>query len=108
VLDLCEAAGFDVSGISGMAMLPSASDIPKYARLTGQEPELRIDGPAWVVAYSGRMTLPRGLGWADDPTCVVIGGERFVFMTGDHGRGDVTFGALDVPEPELSLPPLAP
>jgi hypothetical protein len=54
------------------------------------------------------MTLPRGLGWADDPTCVVIGGERFVFMTGDHGRGDVTFGALDVPEPELSLPPLAP
>jgi hypothetical protein len=108
VLALCEAAGFDPSGIGGMAMLPSARDLPTYVRLTGQEPEIHLDRPAWVAAYSGRMTLPRGLGWADDPTCVVIDGGRFVFLTGDHGRGDVTIAALDVPRPELALPPLAP
>lgn len=108
ILDLCGAAGFDLAGISGMAKVAHARDLPRYVRLTGREPEIQTDAPAWVVAYSGRMTLPRALGWAEDPICVVIDGERTVFLTGRHGRGDVESEPLPVPGPPFSLPPLAP
>lgn len=108
VLELCGAAGFDLAGISGMAKVPKARDLPEYVRLTGQEPEIELDEPAWVVTYAGRVILPRALGWADDPICVVIDGVRTVFLSGRHGRGDLESAPLPVPDPPLALPTLAP
>lgn len=108
VLELCGAAGFDLAGISGMAKVQRARDLPKYVRLTGKEPEIQVDEPAWVLTYSGRVILPRALGWADDPICVVIDGVRTVFLSGRHGRGDLESAPLPVPDPPLALPTLTP
>lgn len=93
---------------SGMAKVSKARDLPKYVRLTGKEPEIQVDEPAWVVTYAGRVILPRALGWADDPICVVIDGARTVFLSGRHGRGDLESAPLPVPELPLALPTLAP
>ncbi len=101
-----EACNLDPARITGMAKLSDAGDLPKYVRLTGQEPELREHRPVWVITYSGRFTI-RTI-WAEDPTCVVLDGEPTLFLTGDYGRGDSVEHPLPVPDPPLSLPPLAP
>lgn len=109
VLDLCYVDAFGVDAIAGMAEVPRARDLPMYVNLVGVEPEIRTDAPAWVISFRGKVTLPRGLGWAIDPTCVVIDGERTLFLTGPHGRGDNQVDPLPVPNPPtLALPPLAP
>lgn len=105
VLELC---GLDPTLVSAMAKVSKARDLPEYVRLTGKEPEIQVDKPAWVVTYAGRVILPRALGWADDPICVVIDGVRTVFLSGRHGRGDLESAPLPVPEPPLALPTLAP
>lgn len=92
-----------------MAKLASARDIPLYTRVTSKDPETQVDAPAWVVTYAGVVTLPRGFGWAENPTCVVIDGEPTLFMTGDFGRGDVVVPETrTIPDPPYALPPLEP
>ncbi|HWP62151.1 MAG TPA: hypothetical protein VNO86_01625 [Candidatus Binatia bacterium] len=103
-----ELCGLDPTFVSGMAKVPKARDLPKYVRLTGKEPEIQVDEPAWVITYSGRVILPRALGWADDPICVVVDGVRTVFLSGRHGRGDLESAPLPIPDPPFALPTLAP
>jgi hypothetical protein len=106
VLELCVGDRPDLVG--GMAQVDHARDVPKYAWFWGEPPELATDDPAWVVQIAG--DLPGRNGTYHDPTCVVINGERFVFVTG----GMTTIDGHDEPRspdarpPVLALPPLSP
>lgn len=98
--------------VSGAAHVMHAKDLPKYVRLSGNEPEIQTDAPAWVVAYQGVVRLPvRGLRYAYvdqiDPTCVVIDGESSWFTTGEIRNPDGTVIEPSLlPAPAGTLPPL--
>jgi hypothetical protein len=74
--------------VSGMGLIPSATDVGKYVPMTGLEPELKSPSPAWVIAVGGRLWLPFWPHDLNDPTCVVIGGGVFWWDTGGHFEGD--------------------
>lgn len=94
--------------IIGMGLVAHARDVPEYVPLWGVEPELQTDAPAWVVAFDGRVTLPRGY-WADDPVCVVIDGTATTYMPGLSGLGTKVVPPLEAPRsPTMALPPPLP
>lgn len=111
-IELCHVSAW-AAAVRGMAEVPSARDLPLYVPLTGREPEIQTDQPAWVVAFGGEVALwtrsGAGAIRAKDPTCVVIDGWRTWYLTG--GWSDAT-GALYTPmpaaEPVLTLPALLP
>jgi hypothetical protein len=87
------------SQVIGMGLVQRAKDLPRFVRLTGAEPEIQTDKPAWAVAYGGQMSLAtRGHAGSvfSDPICVVIDDDTFWFVP-------------ELPaSPVESLPPLAP
>jgi hypothetical protein len=101
--------GVGTDKVAGMGHLERARDAPRYVNLTGKEPEIQVDKPAWVIQLQGEVVLPRGFGTALDPTCVVIDGVHYLFMTGPYTTNGETTQPLQ-PErpPDLLLPPLAP
>jgi hypothetical protein len=115
VMELCLALKLsgevDVEHVAGMGLIPHARDAVRYVPLTGREPELETDEPAWLIQLRGEILLPRGFGTAFDPTCVVVGGDRYLYITGPiFHRGETTLTTplpIETP-PDLLLPPLAP
>jgi len=106
VLELC--LGDRPDRVGGMAQVDAARDVPKYAWFWGEPPELATDDPAWVVQIAGDLTGRNGT--YHDPTCVVINGERFIFVTGGMKTidGHEEPRSLDARPPVLALPPLRP
>jgi hypothetical protein len=72
--------------VQGIAVVAPASVLPHYVPLTGDEPEIKTDQPAFVVLYSGTIRLPlRGQAVYSDitgATCVFIDGWPTWFSTG--------------------------
>ena len=100
-----DAKGLDA--VAGMGLVPKARDAVKYTRLFGTEPEINVDAPAWVIQMSGRVDW--GTEWANNPVCVVIAGEQYFFITEAYGEGStITVPKRIAPDPEVSLPSLAP
>ena len=120
VLEACQARDFGLDRVAGMGLVPRARDVPKYTRLVGVEPEIHTDRPAWVITFRGILRLgARGSAlrggrrdpvYAADPTCVVIDGVPFFYLTGPAGTDpdNLTVPPIEVGEPSLALPPLAP
>lgn len=107
VMDACWAGWFGVDSISGMGKIDHASDVAHYVPLMG--PELKSADAAWVVTYSGKLDLPRGLGWAVNPVCVFLDGDPILYTPEEYGQGDRSVQpAMPATPPSLMLPPLAP
>jgi hypothetical protein len=100
-LDRCSRPG---ARVAGMAHLKSAREVQKYTRTNGNEPELRIDMPVWVVQLEGLVNYRSGP--AFNPLCVVReDGMRLIYLPyGSPGHPPMP----DFPGPEAALPPLAP
>ena len=99
--------------VVGMAKVPNASDLPLYVRLTGNEPEIQTDKPAWVVSFGGEVRIPTvsqaGIITATTPTCVIVDGVRSWFLTGPSvdSLGERREPITET-DPPLKLPGLAP
>lgn len=108
-MDACFADWFGLDAVRGMGRVPSAVDVKRYVPLIGTEPELKSADSPWVIAYAGKLDLPRGLGWAVNPVCVYLNGEPIMYTPEEYGRGATV---IDPPRPsvppDLALPPLAP
>lgn len=72
--------------IVGIAVVAHASLLPHYVPLTGDEPEVKSEEPAFVVLYTGTIRLPlRGeASYADatGATCIYLEGHPMWFGTG--------------------------
>lgn len=111
-LRICQVAdniGADM--VSGMGRIDHARDAVRYASLTGVEPEIQTDAPAWIVTFKGEVPMPMsGETWID-PTCIVVGGDGGFYATGPVKilSSDVTVTPLPGKQkPGLALPPLLP
>jgi hypothetical protein len=97
--------------VSGMGQIHHARDALRYAPLTGLEPEIKTDAPAWIVTFKGEVPMPMtGEIWVD-PTCIVVGGDGGFFATGPVKilSSKVTVTPLPVKQqPDLALPPVLP
>jgi hypothetical protein len=99
-----------ISRVTAMGQIASAKNLARYIPLSGREPQLKEDGPAWVIQIRGDVPQPGGEVWTD-PTCVVTQGEFGWFATGlvrDTATGKVLISKLPVSVPDATLPPLAP
>lgn len=97
--------------VAAMGRVPSARDVPRYVPLTGKEPEIQTDAPAWVIQLSGDIPMPQsGEVWRD-PVCVVVAGGSGYYATGpvtNTATGEVMTPTGPAVPPDLKLPPLAP
>lgn len=100
-----------IDEVIGMGEIAAAKDIVHYVPLTGREPQLREDGPAWIIQIHGDLSMPlSGEVWTD-PTCVVTPNDFGYYRTGPVRN--IATGAITTPEPPAELPdrvlpPLAP
>jgi hypothetical protein len=97
----------DTSSVVGMARVPSGHDVGKYAPVTGHEPELQTDAAVWVAVIKGTVQLRNG-SVAVDPTCVFVGGQRYLYITGDLIVGGVKITPMPAMTTTLGLPALLP
>ena len=98
------------SEVVGMGKIDSVKDVVRFINLTGREPQLNDEGPAWIVQIKGDLHQPTGQIWTD-PTCVVTTGDFGWYGTG--AVTDVTTGKVTQPlpvsvAPDLGLPQLVP
>ena len=97
--------------VVGMARLASARDVPRYVPLTGREPEIQTDAPAWVIQVSGDVSAVRNGEVWKDPTCVVIDDQSGFYATGrvtNVASGKVSAPGPPAIPPDSKLPPLLP
>jgi hypothetical protein len=98
--------------VVGMGRVTPGRSAPNYVPLTGREPEIDTDEPAWVVEFAGELRFftrsNAGVVTATDPVCVVVAGEPYWFLTGPFrtAQGDMTIPAGPETTPSLALPPL--
>jgi hypothetical protein len=105
----CYGDYFGPQTVTGMALIAHARNAGLYVPVRGQEPELATDAPAWIVTFGGRLELPRGMGWTDDPVCVVVDGQPYFYIVGARGKGDtMTSPRPYLDPPKFALPSLAP
>jgi hypothetical protein len=97
--------------VSGMGRIDHAREVVRYAPLTGLEPEIKTDAPAWIVTFKGEVPMPMtGEIWID-PTCIVVGGDGGFYATGPVQILSSKVTVTPVPakqQPDLALPPLLP
>jgi hypothetical protein len=99
-----------IEKVAGMAQVPSAKDVVRYVPLTGREPQLKEDGPAWVIQIKGEVQQRGSEIWID-PTCVVTAGDFGFYATGpvkNTSTGDVMTPEEPSTPPDRTLPPLVP
>jgi hypothetical protein len=105
-----EAKGIDV--IRGIGRIDHADEAFHYARLTGNEPELQSDKPAWIVQFRGDIRMAMSNIVYVDPVCIVVdGGDGGFFTTGtvrEVGSGVVRTPQPVPMEPDRALPPPQP
>lgn len=107
-MEACNVAGIGIDAISGMGLLDAATHARTYAPLTGREPELMNDSPAWMIQFKGEVPMPlhQYEVWID-PICIVIDGASHWYATGPVAGPHGTVPPLPVDDaPTLSLPPL--
>lgn len=114
VLERCGVTADAPGRVAGMAELATAQDLSHYVPMTGREPVLRWDGPAWVVRLRGEVPMPKiGETWVD-PACIVVesddGGLSGFYAVGGWIDADGTMHPPIPPatETDRSLPTLAP
>lgn len=100
---------YSIDQIAGMGQVPSTKDLFHYVPLTGREPELAADDPAWVIQFHGDIPMRSGV-WTD-PVCIVTPLSFGYYATGPST--DYNSGKTQTPEPppvspDRSLPPLVP
>jgi hypothetical protein len=108
VRDWVDRNGADV--IAGMGKIEHAKDAVHYARLTGLEPELQSDRPAWIVQFRGDIRVDWELVFTD-PVCIVVDGDGGFFGTGPVRQVGTEVMFTPQPakqEPDRALPPLGP
>jgi hypothetical protein len=98
-----------IEQVGGMGQVPSAKDLPHYVPLTGREPQLKENSPAWVIQFRGDM--PQAAEVWTDPICVVTAGDFGFYATGPVK--DLNTGKVRQPEPpptppDKTLPALVP
>jgi hypothetical protein len=111
-LRICQVnEGIGADQVSGMGRIPHARDAFRYVPLTGLEPEIQTDAPAWIVTFTGEVPMPKsGEIWID-PTCIVVGGGGGMYATGPV---EITSSHVTVTpppgnqQPDLALPPPLP
>jgi len=102
--------------IRGIGVLEHATMLPRYVPLTGREPEIKSDSPAFVVLFEGTLRLPlRGGPGAptyqdiQGATCTFSDGMPIWYMTGPW---EDSLGNKGTPEPaplmDRDLPPALP
>jgi hypothetical protein len=110
-LRICQVDTIGPDMVSGMGRIPEARDAVRYVPLTGLEPEIQTDAPAWIVTFNGEVPMPKsGEIWID-PTCIVVGGGGGLYATGpvENSSSHVTVTPMPVKQqPDLALPPLQP
>lgn len=110
-LKLCNAAQFGLDRVAAMGVVPSARQVGSYASLTGAEPELQSDAPAFVIQFRGPIPQVNynGETWVD-PICVVVDGQPGFYATGSRipATGSEITPAPVSTKPTLSLPSPAP
>jgi hypothetical protein len=95
--------------IAGIGLVPHARDAWWYVPLSGREPEIQTDAPAWLIQVRGPLQAPLDPEIAVDPTCVVIAGQYTLFGTGGSiDQNGVVHSPRTVVHPPGSLPPLGP
>jgi hypothetical protein len=90
--------------ISGAGRIDRARDAVRYVPLTGREPEIQTDDPAWIIQFRGEIRVDWSLVFTD-PVCIVVDGTG-----GFHGTGPVRVVGTDAvitPQPVAFLPDLA-
>ena len=114
-MEACQLSFIGYEKVGGMGLISSASRAHEYAPLTGREPELLTNEPAWMVQFVGEVPQPFTNEVWIDPICVVIDRAGGFHAGGFYATGPVRMptGAVFTPEPvpvppRLSLPPLAP
>lgn len=110
-LRICQVDTIGADKVSGMGRIPAARDAVRYVPLTGLEPEIQTDDPAWIVSFHGEVPMPKsGEVWID-PTCIVVGGDGGLYATGpvENTSSHITVTPLPaVQQPDLVLPALLP
>lgn len=102
--------------IRGIGVLERSTMLPRYVPLTGREPEIKPDRPAFAVLFEGSIRLPfrGGQGSAtyadiESATCVFIDGAPIWYVTGPW---EDSLGNKGTPEPaplmDRDLPPALP
>jgi hypothetical protein len=112
-MDLCGVKGYGIGTVGGMGLIPDARRVPDYVPLSGREPELAVDKPAWVISFRGwipMVTRTRSpITDVEDPVCLVIEDTPVMFGPGASRAGDVIVTPPPrTHEPIFVLPPLAP
>lgn len=114
-LEACQIGDDQMDQIIGMGLVPRGRDLPRYINISGTEPEIDSDSPAWAITLRGEVPQPTSHEVWIDPTCVIIDGEQGYFATGggykvlESGKRGPFIPPLETtPGPDLALPPLAP
>jgi hypothetical protein len=111
-LRICQVnEGIGADQVSGMGRIDHARNAIRYVPLTGREPEIQTDAPAWIVTFTGEVPMPKsGEIWID-PTCIVVGGGGGIYATGPVENSSTHLTVTPLPaiqQPDLALPPLLP
>jgi len=51
---------YAIEQVASMGQVPLAKDLPHYVPLTGREPQLSDNGPAWVIRLRGTSNSTAG------------------------------------------------
>ena len=99
-----------IEKVAGMGQVSSAKDLLHYVPLTGREPQLQEESPAWVIQITGELRQRGNEIWID-PTCIVTANDFGFYATGPVRNTET--GQVLEPEPpskppDRSLPPLVP
>jgi hypothetical protein len=97
--------------IHGIGILARARLLPEYVPLTGREPEIQSDSPAFVVQFTGRIRLwdragPESAPFTDseDATCVMLDEWPTWYVTGPWFDSDGRHAPEPAPMMDKTLP----
>lgn len=97
--------------VTGMGQIAAAKDLYRYIPLTSREPQLREEGPAWIIQVHAALPQPRSNEVWIDPACVVTQNDFGYFATGpvrNAATGILLRPKAPATPPDRKLPPLAP
>ena len=99
-----------IQRVAGMGQVPAAKDLLHYVPLTGREPQVKEESPAWVIQIRGEVQQRGSEIWID-PTCIVTEGDFGFYATGpvkNASTGEVLEPEPPPTPPDRTLRPLVP
>lgn len=110
-LDLCHVTdGYGIDSVARMALVPHASVAGSYVPLTGREPYLQTQEPAWLILFGKGIDMPMEDATWYGAFCAVVDQAAGFYGTGDivtNGGARTTPPPVEHP-PTAALPTLAP